>query len=98
MGGDGAVGLGVDDGLLDGLDRPGLFEVATEPRRFTSVRLFPSWYLGRNPGRSVIVVTYGQDLGDDHGRAVRNFLADPVHTAVFPACKLSRPRPPAGVG
>jgi predicted phage terminase large subunit-like protein len=55
----------------------------------TSVRLFPSWYLGRNPGRSVIVATYGQDLGDDHGRAVRNFLADPIHTAVFPACKLS---------
>ena len=23
----------------------------------TSVRLFPSWYLGRNPGRSVIVAT-----------------------------------------
>ena len=55
----------------------------------TSVRLFPSWYLGRNPGRSVIVATYGQDLGDDHGRAVRNFLADPMHTEVFPACKLS---------
>ena len=39
----------------------------------TSVRLFPGWYLGRNPDRSVIVATYGQDL---HGEA-RGWGANP---------------------
>jgi predicted phage terminase large subunit-like protein len=52
-----------------------------------SVR-FPAWYLGRNPGKFVISMSYGQSLADTFGRAVRNLIRDPVHRATFPGCSL----------
>jgi predicted phage terminase large subunit-like protein len=51
--------------------------------------LFPAWYLGRNPDRHMIFASYGQELSDDFGRRVRNLLADPLHQAIFAACRLS---------
>jgi predicted phage terminase large subunit-like protein len=51
--------------------------------------LFPAWYLGRHPERHVIFTTYGQELSDDFGRRVRNFIGDDIHQAVFPSCRLS---------
>lgn len=54
-----------------------------------STQIFPSWYLGRNPNHYVISASYSQDLADDFGRKVRNLVADPLHTAVFPKCLLS---------
>jgi predicted phage terminase large subunit-like protein len=51
--------------------------------------IYPAWYLGRNPNRSVIFASYGQALSDDYGRQVRNLLADPLHQAIFSACRLS---------
>lgn len=51
--------------------------------------LFPAWYFGRHPERHVIFTTYGQELSDDFGRRVRNFIVDDVHQAVFPNCRLS---------
>jgi predicted phage terminase large subunit-like protein len=50
---------------------------------------FPAWYLGLHPDRSVIAASYGQELADDFGRRVRNTIADPVHRAVFPGCRIS---------
>jgi predicted phage terminase large subunit-like protein len=51
--------------------------------------IFPAWYLGRHPERSVIFATYGQELSDDFGRQVRNLIADPAHRTIFPNCRLS---------
>jgi hypothetical protein len=51
--------------------------------------LFPSWYLGRRPDRHVIFASYGQELADDFGRRVRNFIVDPIHQAIFPDCRFS---------
>jgi len=51
--------------------------------------IFPAWYLGRHPDRHVIFASYGQELSDDFGRRVRNFVADPLHQAIFPDCRLS---------
>jgi hypothetical protein len=51
--------------------------------------LFRAWYLGRHPEHHVIFTTYGQELSDDFGRRVRNFIVDQVHLAVFPNCRLS---------
>src|SRR6202171_5492865 len=48
--------------------------------------LFPAWYLGRNPERSIIASSYGQELASDFGRRVRNFVAEPLHRAIFPKC------------
>ena len=51
--------------------------------------IFPAWLLGRHPQHHVISATYGQELSDDFGRRVRNFITDPVHQAIFPNCRLS---------
>lgn len=52
-------------------------------------RLFPAWYLGRNPNKNIIFTTYGQDFADDFGRQVRNYIANDKYSAVFPEVKLS---------
>jgi predicted phage terminase large subunit-like protein len=49
---------------------------------------FPAWYLGRNPDHYVIAATYAQELADDFGRKVRNQIADPAYSAVFPGVGL----------
>jgi len=54
-----------------------------------STQIFPAWYLGRNPDRSIITATYSQDLSDDFGRNVRNFVNDPYTAAVFPELRIS---------
>ena len=59
-------------------------------KSFITSTMFPPWYLGRNPDRNVIFASYGQALSDVHGRLVRNFLAHPLHQAIFPACRLSK--------
>jgi hypothetical protein len=52
-------------------------------------QLFPPWYLGRHPDRSVIAASYGSELALDFGRRVRNLVADPLQRAIFPACAIS---------
>jgi predicted phage terminase large subunit-like protein len=52
-------------------------------------QLFPAWYLGKHPDRSIITATYGQDLADDFGRKVRNLVTAPLHQAIFPDCRLA---------
>jgi hypothetical protein len=51
-------------------------------------RLFPAWFLGRNPTKSVIFATYNQDLANDFGRDVRALLDDPLYCQVFPGVGL----------
>jgi predicted phage terminase large subunit-like protein len=52
-------------------------------------QFFPAWYLGRNPDHYVIASSYAQNLADDFGRKVRNFLADPTHATIFPECQIA---------
>jgi len=54
-----------------------------------TTQLFPAWYLGRHPDRSIITVSYGQELADDFGRKVRNLVTSPIHRAIFPGFQLS---------
>ena len=53
-----------------------------------TTHMFPAYYLGRHPDRSIITATYGQDLADDFGRKVRNTVCDPLHQMLFSNCKL----------
>ena len=53
-------------------------------------QIFPSWFLGRNPTKSVITASYGESLATDFGRTVRGFLADDLHRAIFPNCQLAK--------
>jgi len=58
-------------------------------KSLTSSCIFPAWFLGRSPGRSVITASYGAELAEDFGRRVRNFMSDPLHAAIFPECRLA---------
>jgi predicted phage terminase large subunit-like protein len=66
--------------------------VAMPPRHgksMTTSQLFPSWYLGRNPTKSIVASSYGQELASDFGRRVRNFVSDPLHRKFFRDCIIS---------
>lgn len=53
-------------------------------------RLFPAWYLGRNPTKEVLFTTYGQRLADDFGRWVRNLISDDRYQEHFPDCRPAK--------
>src|SRR5574343_863111 len=52
-------------------------------------RLFPAWYLGRNPSKSIIFTIYSQEFAEDFGRVVRNYIASEEYKFIFPETKLS---------
>lgn len=49
---------------------------------YTSIE-FPPWFLGRNPGMSVIAASHTQELAERFGRRVRNIVASQEFAAVF---------------
>jgi predicted phage terminase large subunit-like protein len=51
---------------------------------------FPAWYLGRNPDKFVISITYNQERASDLGRKVRNQLSGSLHQSIFPNCRISQ--------
>jgi hypothetical protein len=66
--------------------------ITTPPRHGKTMltsEFFPAWYLGRNPYKFIIFITYSQERANDVGRKVRNQLTDPLHQTIFPNCKIS---------
>lgn len=51
---------------------------------------FPSWLIGRNKDRKIIEASYSSDLSADFGRQVRNLVADPMFSQIFPDTTLSQ--------
>jgi predicted phage terminase large subunit-like protein len=47
-------------------------------------KMFPAWYMGRNPEKSLIFGTYNEKFGQDVGRAVRDIMLGPGFAQVFP--------------
>lgn len=47
-------------------------------------RLFPAWFVGRNPTENMILATYNETLSSDFGRNVRDVLTSPLYHHVFP--------------
>jgi predicted phage terminase large subunit-like protein len=58
-------------------------------KSMTTSQLFPAWYLGRNPSKSIIASSYGQELASDFGRRVRNFVSERLHRQIFPECVIA---------
>lgn len=54
---------------------------------FTS-KMFPSWYLGRNPDHQIICASYGGEMSTDFGRGVRDLLTEPEYRLAFPGTTL----------
>lgn len=46
-------------------------------------RRFPSWFLGRNPEKSIIAASYNSDLASDFGRDVRNIVKENQFKMLF---------------
>jgi predicted phage terminase large subunit-like protein len=53
-----------------------------------SSRLFPAWYAGKHPDKSLILATYADKLSWDFGRDVNGFLEDNLYHQVFPALRV----------
>ena len=54
-----------------------LFEPPGHAKSTYASHLFPGWYLGRNPERSVIAASHTAQLATRFGRKVRNLFAAP---------------------
>ena len=76
----------VEAGLFD---RVIILEPPRHGKSLITSQLFPAWFLGRNPTKSIIASSYGQELASDFGRRVRGFVSDPLHRAIFPDCTIS---------
>ena len=58
--------------------------------------LMPAWFLGRNPKLKIIQATMNTELATRFGRKVRDLIADPVYTEIFPDTDLKQDRQAAG--
>jgi predicted phage terminase large subunit-like protein len=58
--------------------------------------MFPAWFLGRNPGKKVMMVSHTTDLAVDFGRKVRNLIATDAYKEVFPTVHLATDSKSAG--
>jgi predicted phage terminase large subunit-like protein len=61
------------------------------PRSSKSVicsKLFPAWYMGKNPNHEILTVSHSDQLSSDFGRAVRDIVGTEEFTTIFPEVNL----------
>ncbi|SIO50646.1 phage uncharacterized protein (putative large terminase), C-terminal domain-containing protein [Burkholderia sp. GAS332] len=51
-------------------------------------RKLPAWIMGKHPDWPIIAASYGDDLVELNGGAVRSMVASKMHRAIFPKCSL----------
>ncbi|SAK62568.1 phage protein [Caballeronia temeraria] len=51
-------------------------------------RKLPAWIMGRHPDWPIIAASYGDDLVELNGGAVRGMVASPMHRAIFPESQI----------
>jgi len=59
-------------------------------KTYLGTETFSAFYLGRHPERSIIITSYEQELVNDFGRRIRNLVCDPLYSAIFPRCQITR--------
>jgi len=84
-----AVTRYVETGGAEGVGRLIISMPPRHGKTMTTSKLFPAWFLGRNPYKRVMLVSYGQSLVNKSSRAARNFLNSRVYREVFPAVRLA---------
>jgi predicted phage terminase large subunit-like protein len=55
-----------------------------------AAKMFPAWYAGRHPDRSIIVATYNQQYAWDLGRGIRDVMTSPQFKQVFPELAIKQ--------
>ena len=61
------------------------------PRSSKSVicsKLFPAWYIGRNPEHEILTVSHSDQLSSDFGRSVRDIVSTKSFQDVFKGVSL----------
>ena len=61
------------------------------PRSSKSVicsKLFPAWYIGRNPTHEILTVSHSDQLSSDFGRSVRDIVNDETFQDIFKGVQL----------
>tara|TARA_R110000782_G_scaffold33659_16_gene81026 strand:- start:1370 stop:2944 length:1575 start_codon:yes stop_codon:yes gene_type:complete len=58
--------------------------------------LFCGWYFGHHPDHKLMLVSHTTDLAVDFGRKVRNLIASPAYSEIFPNTTLARDSKSAG--
>ena len=49
-----------------------------------------AWYMGRNPYNSLILASYNEELANEAGSKVREYMLSPMYGQVFPNCHLRK--------
>lgn len=78
------VALYVESGGQQGI---WLLIVEMPPRHgktYTVSRRFPAWFLGRNPDKRAMLVSYGDSLSRKNSRYVRNLMASQQYQSIYP--------------
>jgi predicted phage terminase large subunit-like protein len=47
-------------------------------------KLFPAWFIGRNPSKQVAIATYGQDLSNEIGLSINQRMNSEIYHEIFP--------------
>lgn len=84
------VALYAESGGEDGIGR---LIIEAPPRHGKSLkvsRIFPCWYLARNPDHRMMLVSYGDSLARKNGRTVRNFTSSKPFRELISDVRLSR--------
>ena len=71
------------------IDRLMIFMPPRHGKSELASKRFPAWCLGKNPKRQIIAASYNSDLANDFGRNVRNLVAEPEFSQVFPDVTLA---------
>ena len=61
------------------------------PRSSKSIlcsKLFPAWYIGRNPEHEILTVSHSDQLSSDFGRSVRDLITTEDYQTIFPSVTL----------
>jgi hypothetical protein len=58
--------------------------------------VFPAWYLGRHPERSIVAASHTAELAERFGRRVRNLVSSDAHQRVFDSGGVAADRQAAG--
>lgn len=53
-------------------------------------KIFPTWFLGRNPKRKIIVTSYNASLAEEFTRWQRNTCESDYFREVFPECQVTQ--------
>lgn len=76
-------------GGAEGINRLMVFMPPRHTKTTNVSRLFPGWFIGRNPDKRVMMASYGATLAQRNSRFVRNTIKSNLFAEMFPGVRLS---------